>query len=334
MQVHKTGSSTVANILQRFGSTRRLNFALPRKRLNAAAFNYITMPGQTPSLASLIPPPLDQHYDMLWSHAVYDSRFFHSIMPRDTVYVTILRHPLQQFQSAFEYYGHLPGSYLYTILQSNVSNPLSLYLHNTSRYEPPNLLASYVRNKQSQDLGMRADHLFNATLRREYISQLDRDFHLVMMTEMFDESLVMLRRLLCWGVKDVLYITVNKNIFKKRRVFTDGDLTRHRLLSAADYDLYDFFLKRFRTQLAQQGPDFQQEVAYFKQLLPHVLAYCRTSKGKTPLRVPASPWSVTFTLTHYDCQQMLKPELHFLNDLVKDAVHRYHSSVLHRRAAL
>ena len=144
----------MANILQRYGFTRKLNFVLPRKRIHSRSYNYITMPGQAVSRDKLIPPPVGEHYDIMWNHAIYNSQFYHSILPPDTTYVSILRQPLQQFQSAFEYYGHIPGSFLYKILQKNVSNPLSLYLQQPSIYEWPGAYTSYIRNKQSQDLSL------------------------------------------------------------------------------------------------------------------------------------------------------------------------------------
>ncbi|XP_025105689.1 galactosylceramide sulfotransferase-like [Pomacea canaliculata] len=56
-KIHKTGSSTVANILQRYGYIRHLNFVLPRKRLHAASYNYLNKPGEPLTARSLIPPP-------------------------------------------------------------------------------------------------------------------------------------------------------------------------------------------------------------------------------------------------------------------------------------
>ncbi|XP_070185723.1 galactosylceramide sulfotransferase-like [Littorina saxatilis] len=325
-KVHKTGSSTVANILQRYGFTRHLNFVLPRKRIHARSYNYITMPGQQVTRDKLIPPPLGEHFDILWNHAVYDSPFYHSIMPEDTVYVSILRQPLQQFQSAFEYYGHIPGSFLYNILQKNVSNPLSLYLHNPSLYEWPGAYTSYIRNKQAQDLGMRNVHVVNDTLRGQYIQQLGREFDLVMITEFFDESLVLLRRLLCWRVRDILYVPKNKNMYKKERVFSAEDMQLHRKLNVADYDLYEFFLERFNDTVAKQGPDFHDEVNYIKNLLPRLQIHCSNPNSVSPLTIVASRWNEAFSVGPEDCKLMMKHELLFLDDIMVDAIRRYQRS--------
>ena len=317
----------MANILQRYGFTRQLNFVLPRRRMHTTSYNYITKVGEAVSHDRLIPPPLGEHYDILWNHGIYDSQFYHSILPADTVYVSILRQPLQQFQSAFEYYGRSSGSPLYNIMQVNVSNPLSLYLQQPSLYNGREVYTSYIRNKQSEDLGMRTEHVLNDTMRREYIQQLGKEFQLVMITEFFDESLVLLRRLMCWSVKDVLYIPKNKNVYKKKRVFSAKDRAEHRKLNVADYDLYNFFLKRFSDTVAKQKPDFRKEVAYFKELLQNVQSYCSQVGGASVLEVPRTQWNAQFTVGPEDCRLMQKPVLPFLNDLMVDGVRKYKESV-------
>nr|KAG5709712.1 hypothetical protein BaRGS_027737 [Batillaria attramentaria] len=321
LKVHKTGSSTVANILQRYGFTRHLNFVLPRRRLHSASYNYLNTPAQRLTTDKIIPPPKGQHYDILWNHATYDGPFFHEIMPQDTVYISILREPLQQFQSAFEYYGISARSYLYPILHRNVSNPLSEFLRQP--YHNQTLL-SYVRNKQAQDFGMKMKHVINERLRHQYIHQLDEDFHLVMITEYFDESLVLLKRLLCWDIKDILYIPKNKNARKKKRVFTDEDRANHKKYSAADYDLYNFFLRKFEHVLKSQGIDFRAEVGFFKDLLQKLQFACPKYGGMT---VSSSPWNEEFEITKQDCLLMMKSELAFFDELMVDAVRRYQMSV-------
>lgn len=323
LKVHKTGSSTVANIVQRFGFTRQLNFVLPRRRLHSSSYNYLNMPGQQLTLGMIIPPPRGQHYDILWNHVTYDGPFFQVIMPEDTVYVSILREPLEQFQSAFEYYGQATGTYLHAILHKNVTNPLSEFISQPYRYQSPKSYLSYVRNKQAQDFGMQAKHVLNSTLRQQYIQRLGQDFQLVMITEYFDQSLVLLRRLLCWEVKDILYIPKNKNSRKKKRMFTEADRINYRKYSTADYDLYDFFRQRFEKTLQSQDVDFHAEVGFFKDLLQKVQLACTRHGGMT---ISDSPWNAPFKISMQDCNMMLKSELPFLDDIIMDAVKRYKAS--------
>lgn len=272
----------------------------------------------------LIPPPVGEHFDILWNHGIYDAHFFHSIMPPDTVYISILREPLQQFVSAFEYYGNIPGSYINDIMVKNFSNPLSEYLQHPSKYEPALQFTTYLRNKQAEDLGMRAEHVVSAKLREQYIKQLAAEFHLVMITEYFDESLVLLKRLLCWDLKDVIYIPKNKNNLKKQRMFSSDDLARHEKLSRADYDLYEVFHERFLSAMRKAGNDFHEEVDYFRTVLGKVNTHCRLG---IVLNVATTRWNKQFNVTEKDCWLMKRGELHFLDQIVLDAVRRYQSSL-------
>ena len=310
VKVHKAASSTVANILQRYGFTRQLNFVLPNKPMQSSGYNYINKPGEPLTASSLLPPPPGQRYDILWNHAIYDRRVFDIFMPSDTVYVTILREPFQQFVSSYAFYN---------AIRANASrllrvNPFSNFLHNMTHSR----LLDYFRNKQSQDLGMSAQHVVNDALRHQYLNRLSKELNLVMITEFFDESLVLLRRLMCWSVKDVLYIPKNKNVHKPSFVFSSQDYAKHRQLSSLDYELYEYFRRKFLRTMAAHGVDFEQEVNHFKDVLQHVQKFCRESEVNSldEFFVPRSPWSEQFVVTRQDCQLLLMPELRFLDMLL------------------
>ena len=311
LKVHKAASSTVANILQRYGFTRQLNFVLPNRPFKSSGYNYINKPGEPLTPNSLLPPPPGQGYDILWNHAIYDRPTFHRFMPPDTVYVTILREPFQQFVSAYAFYN---------AIRANTSrllrvNPFSRFLHNVTHSRRP---LDYFHNKQSEDLGMSAEQVRNDELRHEYLRRLSRDLNLVMITEYFDESLVLLRRLMCWSVKDLLYIPKNKNAHKPSFVFSGHDYAKHRQISSADYELYEYFRLKFLRTLAAQGVDFQQEVNHFKDVLQHVQMFCGQGgmNAEEQFFVPRSQWSEQFAVTRQDCQLLVMPELSFLNLLL------------------
>lgn len=319
VKVHKAASSTVANILQRFGYKRGLNFALPDKRLHSSASNYLSKPGDILTRHSLLPVPKGAHYDILWNHAVYNLSAFRDIMPPDTAYITIVREPFQQFVSAFLYYHPeaLPP------IQANRStinetNPVSDFLYNGAKHN----LMSYYRNKQAEDLGMTLHHVTNAILRHQYIKQLAADFHLVMITEFFDESLVLLRRLLRWDVQDILYIPMNTNVKSRAFRFSDADRARHRLLAPVDYDLYEFFRNRLVNIVKNQSDDFRMEVQQFKNIVLQVQSFCQSSASRIslpPMNV-SSCSNTSIKVTRMDCHLMTMLELDFLEVLWRRAV--------------
>ena len=59
------------------------------------------------------------------------------------------------------------------------------------------------------DMGLDHRNYENYTHIQHSINSLDKDFNLVLILEHFDESLIMLRRRLCWNIDDVVYFTTN-----------------------------------------------------------------------------------------------------------------------------
>ncbi|KAI8478169.1 hypothetical protein Bbelb_440960 [Branchiostoma belcheri] len=58
---------------------------------------------------------------------------------------------------------------------------------------------------QAFDLGYKQEWADDEGKAERFLADIERDFTLVMILEHFDESLVLLRRLMCWELKDILY---------------------------------------------------------------------------------------------------------------------------------
>ncbi|XP_046377670.2 galactosylceramide sulfotransferase-like [Haliotis rufescens] len=310
LKVHKAGSSTVANIIQRFGFTRNLNFVVPRKPLHTFAYNYIGHRGDTVSRDRILPPPPGESYDILWNHVTYNHDAFREIMPKDTRYISILREPFDQFVSAYEYYVLVGKRRNETLHQHR--NPIADYLDNEGQRSVRSRM-DRVRNSQSYDMGFTFPALSNRTEAMAYISHLDGDFDLVMLMEYFDESLVLLKRIFCWSLKDILYFHHNKNNRRQQWMFSRDHYGKHRNISRADYDLYNHFRKVFWKKVWSQGSDFFEEVRYFKQLLHQLRDYCIV--GRT-LEVPQSVWGDGFVVDQRDCFYIKMSELAFFDRIL------------------
>lgn len=59
-------------------------------------------------------------------------------------------------------------------------------------------------------LGLSYRYFQNYTAVKNYIKFLNKEFDLVMIMDYFDESLVLLKRLLCWEIDDILYVKLNE----------------------------------------------------------------------------------------------------------------------------
>ena len=96
LKTHKTGGSTVTNILNRFGESRDLNFVLPKIGHNRLDWPFKFTENSYYPLNGTVP-------NILCNHARFNHDVMSDIMPSDSFYVTILRHPVAQFESAFSY---------------------------------------------------------------------------------------------------------------------------------------------------------------------------------------------------------------------------------------
>ena len=56
------------------------------------------------------------------------------------------------------------------------------------------------------DLGMNRDNMEDVTKVKQKIQELDQQFELVMIMEKFDESVIILKDMLCWDIDDVIYL--------------------------------------------------------------------------------------------------------------------------------
>lgn len=310
LKTHKTASSTITNIIQRFGYQRNLTFVMPLKDTEQVRFNYIGREGETIQYDNIIPKPEEEEYNILCNHVTYNEAAFNQILPQDTFLFTIIREPLNQFISTLNYYGYSPVGYIYGFLNLNVVNPLSEYLQSPWKYEPTNPQYSMTNNKMSIDLGMPPDQIRNGSFIKSYHKKLNSKFKLVLLKEYFDESLVLLKRHTCWSFKDILYI--KHNIWPLQREFrlTTDDINKHRKWNVADYALYESFFKIFWIKVFQQK-DFFSEVLHFRRVRRKVDLHCTNDSQFTNLTILASKWSKGFTITPEDCHLIKMNESEF-----------------------
>ena len=207
----------------------------------------------------------DTKPNMLCSHARYNRAVLDRVMPNDTIYVTILRDPVTQFESTFSYmtFGEMLGI-------SNETDPLEAFFKN-----PKEVLINYlltqdlrinsdrlklVRNGMFFDLGLESKDFENKEKVENAIQRLSNEFHLVMIMENFDESLIMLKNLLCWDMDDIVYFHHNQRQDAIKRNISFNLVTQIRQWSSADVELYEHFKDTFLKKLNQQPKDFNRDV--------------------------------------------------------------------------
>lgn len=308
LKVHKTGSSTIQSIFLRFGFDRNLTFVVPS---NTSQFrNVISVYESVVPGRNIIPPPKDKHYDILCFHAVYNRTAFERIMPIDTKYIGIIREPFLQFDSTLRYFQ--PKAVF------EKAGNISTYLKNPYLYESKDIRFSFTNNRMAYEFGFpsRLFKNYNSKQTQEYLKKLDKEFDVVIVNEYMEESVVLLRRILNWKVKDILYLTINEN---ERKHETDNSELEKRQLyrqyAKLDYALYEFFLERLWRHINFHGQDILREISYFKSLTKTVQNFC-LSDSREDIFIEESPWSEGFSVVNEDCEKMDRSEVEYVDKIV------------------
>ena len=295
LKVHKAASGTATTIFFRFGSDRKLSFLRP-KWLN------IVSSSESITDSQLINPN-DKPFDIITSHVIYNRTTFERYLQNDTVYVGIIREPYIQFKSSMNY---MAPKYVY-----NISNedPIQQYLRDPMKYEGElNPRQSWINNRQAAEFGT-PDEIIkkrNLTAMAEYVAKLSKEFHLVIIAEYFDESIVLMKRMLNWKVTDILYRRLHIRGWDREITFPRAhDRRLYRKYAFADYAIYDFFYQKLWRQISNAGDDFFAEVLYFKEIREEMDDFCKVYPNITDtVTLRASEWSPEILVDKELCRKI------------------------------
>ncbi|XP_033726675.1 galactose-3-O-sulfotransferase 2-like [Pecten maximus] len=297
LKVDKAGSTSVGNIFLRYGEEMNLTFVLPRNH---------TMGGYLFTSKYFFPPPNDTKYDISCAHAKYNRTKYESFLPSDTKYIGIMREPFSHFQSCVRFYR--PKRVLDITGKNPVLNFLSLskdFRNKTDRVE-------IICNPTARYLGF-PNGIFNKKRDQgqinNYIRQLEKDINFMLILEYLDESIVLMRRILKWDLRHVLYgKQVVNNVEDPRLKFGYEEAMLHKSCAHLDYRLYNLFLDKFKESVKNQPSDFRDEVAYFRTARIKYNNFCLSLlsdvKINSSISFDGSPWNKPFVVTRENCRKM------------------------------
>ena len=181
IKTHKCASETLSAMFRRFGYQRDLSFVLPVNNCFTLGYPYkfnehVYRPSKTGG------------FNILCQHSILTLPLMENIMPSNTMFITSIRSPFEQFKSAFNFF------HLKKVIPRTFSDPISEYLRHLRKYdevykETPKtrsctpLGRSLTQNCMSQDLGIQQgfpkgtlDQTKNATAVKEWLKMLDKRF--------------------------------------------------------------------------------------------------------------------------------------------------------------
>ncbi len=220
-KTHKTGSSTVQNILLRFGAKHDLNFALPPNswmfKLNVEFDADLVLEGPW--------KPLE--FDIFAFHCLWNYEEVGKIIPR-AKFITILREPLSLFESGYVYFG------LQKVRGIDINGFAEKF---AAKGEKRHKFAFIGQNNLLADLGMEAEQVDNMTAVKRTIKDVEEKFEVVLIMERFEESLVHLADAFCWPLEDVAYLKQNERLGELRTVPTDKTKEIMKVWLRGDYEV-------------------------------------------------------------------------------------------------
>ncbi|KAL2079740.1 hypothetical protein ACEWY4_025484 [Coilia grayii] len=283
LKTHKTASSTVLNMLYRFGEERGLHFALPL----GYQFGYPLLFNAHRVKGYRGPHAMEFH--IMGNHMRFHKPEVEKVMPADSFYFSILRDPVALAESSYAYYKAVAPAF-------KRAKGLSDFANDPRRYYDPRLRNNhYARNLLWFDFGL--DHNANYTfaLAHRGEAEIRKSFNLILISEYFDQSMVLLRHALCWPLDAVVSFSLNarqmkppgggswgsKSMLGAALALTDEQRQKLREWNALDWHLYQAFNRTFWEEVERFGrARMEAEVTLLRTRREVLARVCLRDGGK------------------------------------------------------
>ncbi|XP_071479606.1 galactosylceramide sulfotransferase-like [Diadema antillarum] len=275
LKTHKTASTTAAAIFERYGFVRNFTFAVSNSALK---FHYAYPFSRTmvkERSEAVVGWRKEDGYDMLTNHARFNKVEMDAVVHNAT-YITILRNPIDQLESAFGYFNlGVPFGF-------KKNEQLEKFMENPGKYfgTSKRFYWQFAKNNQLYDLGVDHANHDDVDFVMKAVKRLDSQFDLAMITEYLDQSLVLLRRLMCWDFDDILYISKAIRSESHRLNMTNDLRRRIAEWNHADLLLYQYFNATLWQKIREYGPEFDRDLLEFRKRLKDVFAECVNQSKK------------------------------------------------------
>uniref|UniRef100_A0A8C3RTX5 Galactose-3-O-sulfotransferase 2 n=1 Tax=Chelydra serpentina TaxID=8475 RepID=A0A8C3RTX5_CHESE len=325
LKVHKSASSTVMNILFRFGETHNLTFALPINGASQLGYPHYflaeSVEGFTLGNAS--------EFNIMCHHMRFLQAQVQRVMPSSTFYFSILRNPIHLMESSFTYYkGSSPFSRAQS-LEEFLSQPVRFY--NSSAPD-----SQYAKNLMAFDFGFNHNGNFSAKHMQLMLRYIEEAFDLLLLSEYFDESMVLLKEALCWDLDSIVSFPLNSREESTRSPLSESMAEKIKSWNRLDWAIYRHFNRTFwqRIDWNMGRERMQQEVRVLRERREQLAKTCLQGGGSVGPRelrdkslAPLQYGKATILgynlkpgldeVTGRLCQRMVMPELQYSRSLYR-----------------
>ncbi|KAG9265352.1 hypothetical protein AMEX_G21739 [Astyanax mexicanus] len=327
LKTHKTASSTILNMLYRYGDTRNLTFALPVNMHSQLYYPNFFLAYFVEGLRF----NRVKQFHIMCNHMRFRGPEVRKVMPVDTFYFSILRNPVFMMESLFTYYKGIPAFRNYRTLTQFLMDGGRAY--NASVFNN-----HYARNVLTFDFGLNSTAPENDVeldkRSADLIATVESNFHLILISEYFDESMILLKHSLCWTLEDVVSFRLNSRNAKSRTQLSPLLDEHIKQWNSLDWRLYQHFnatfWRRIDTMLGREK--LQEEVELLRARRAELEQTCLLGGGAVdPEKVQDSslkPFQYGQAViqgynirpglnneTHQLCQRLIMPELQYTKAL-------------------
>ena len=302
-KTHKTGGTTITNMLLRHAEKQKLNVALP------VEYHWELAGYPAPFEEQLITPKQPQ-YDVMCHHMRFDKSKIEKMVNPLTDYFTILRDPVTNFESSFGFFKDYP----FTDWLDNDRN-IDDFINNADQYYNKSTPWYFrAKNYMSFDLGF--DHENNSDdYIRQAIAKMEEDFKFVMITDRYEESMILLKNMLCLDYDDIVYLPLKVRTDNDRKKISSEAAAKIKKWNRLDTAIYEYFAQRFEQMTIDYGKEkLANEVQILREKLKDVEARCVEDYDSQSLK----PWIKRIKLrkpSGQKCQRLVWGEVKYADYL-------------------
>ncbi|KAJ8362520.1 hypothetical protein AAFF_G00369910 [Aldrovandia affinis] len=192
---HQTGGATVQDMLLRYVDRRNLTLATPPKGM-------LTFFDQFPFSAKFVRGyKSEKYYDVITHQLRFSKEVKKVLKHNDTFYFSILRNPVTLMTSSY-------SSFKQDFPAFKLSESLEDFLSNPSIYHNPYLKENvHVKNPIWSDFGFDNIATCSEEQYTKALVEIEELFPIILISEYFDEGMILLKEALCWDIDDVVTFT-------------------------------------------------------------------------------------------------------------------------------
>ena len=164
-------------------------------------------------------------------------------------------------------------------------------------------------------LGLDPEDCENKDKIREFLQKISKEFNHMLISEFPDESLIVMRRKLCWEISDIICLPLNVKNYSYNDEQNNDDMWGNKIIrwSHVDFKLHSKFNETLWREISGYGPSLWKELDFFKaqtrriykfcsQILALILKHSAQARillqSEEHITIPGSPWGGEYRIDH------------------------------------